>query len=94
MVDGLYHRYAMGLRGSLMFGWNVLLLCADRNPFERRGVLLITIVVVIGLIVCSLYALYSRFAPLSSMVPVLAFQILLIVIFTYSYWITRNHAKS
>lgn len=85
------YRYAMGLGGSLMFGWALLLLWADRNPFERRGVLLITIVVVIGLIVCGLYALYSRFAPLKTMAPVVAFQILLIALFSYSYWITRNN---
>lgn len=88
------YRYAMGLGGSLMFGWTVLLLWADRNPVERRGVLAITSVVVIGLVVCSLYALYSRFIPLTTMAPVVVFQILLILIFAYSYWITRHHATS
>jgi len=85
------YRYAMGLGGSLMFGWTVLLLWADRDPHERRGVLAITIAVILGLIASGFYALYSNFAPFSSVAPVLAFQILLIVLFTYSYMITRNH---
>jgi drug/metabolite transporter (DMT)-like permease len=88
------YRYAMGLGGSLMVGWTVLLLWADRNPVERRGVLAITCVVVIGLIVCGLYALHSQFIPLSTMAPVVAFQVLLISIFAYSYWITRHHPLS
>jgi hypothetical protein len=87
------YRYAMGLGGSLMIGWTVLLLWAERNPVERRGVLAITSVVVIGLVVCSLYALHSRFAPITTMAPVVAFQILLISLFSYSYWITRNNRK-
>jgi len=36
------YRYAMGLAGSLMLGWTILLLWADRRPAERRGVLMIT----------------------------------------------------
>jgi len=36
------YRYAMGLAGSLMLGWTILLLWADRRPVERRGVLMIT----------------------------------------------------
>ena len=40
-------RVPMGLAASLMFGWTALLLWAYRKPFERKGVLLLTIFAVI-----------------------------------------------
>ena len=44
------YRYAMGLGASLMVGWTVLLLWADRKPVERRGILLLTVFpVIVGL---------------------------------------------
>jgi hypothetical protein len=68
---GKDYRYAMALGGSLMAGWTVLLLWADRKPIERRGVLLITLFPVLsGLIAADLYAAASGFVPLSSMVPI------------------------
>jgi hypothetical protein len=43
------YRYAMALGASLMAGWTLLLIWADRKPVERRGVLLITVFpVVVG----------------------------------------------
>ncbi len=41
------YRFAMVYGASLMAGWTVLLLWADRKPLERRGVLLITVFPVI-----------------------------------------------
>ncbi|MCK7581651.1 MAG: hypothetical protein MZV65_42555 [Chromatiales bacterium] len=57
------YRYAMGLAGSLMLGWTVLLLWADRKPQERRGVLMIANLVIVGLIASGMYALHSGFRP-------------------------------
>ncbi|NPE07855.1 MAG: hypothetical protein GNW80_06210 [Asgard group archaeon] len=34
---------------ALMWGWTALLIWADRKPIERRGVLLLTIVPVVGM---------------------------------------------
>jgi len=86
-VPEVPYRYAMGLAGSLMLGWAVLLLWADRKPQERRGVLMITNLVIVGLIGSGIYALYSGFATSSSMAPVLVIQVVLIALFTYSYTI-------
>jgi hypothetical protein len=41
--DSLELSAALGVGASLMIGWTVLLLWADRKPVERRGILLITI---------------------------------------------------
>lgn len=81
----LPYRYAMGLAGSLMLGWTILLLWADRKPVERRDVLMITNVVILGLIGSDLYAVSAGFMSLAAAGPVLAFQVLLIALFTSSH---------
>lgn len=84
------YRYAMGLAGSLMLGWTILLLWADRNPVERRGVLMITNVVILGLITSALFAAKSGFMSLATVVPLIGFQIALIMLFTSSYMVSRR----
>ena len=79
------YRYAMGLAGSLMLGWTIVLLWADRKPAERRDVLIITNVVILGLIGSELYAVSAGFMSHAAAGPVLAFQVLLIALFTSSY---------
>lgn len=84
-VPDVPYRYAMGLAGSLMLGWTILLLWADRRPEQRRGVLIITDVVILGLMASGLFAVSSGFMSLGSVAPSLVFQVLLIVLFTSSY---------
>jgi drug/metabolite transporter (DMT)-like permease len=84
------YRYAMGLAGSLMLGWTILLLWADRRPVERRGVLIITIIVILGLMGSSVFALSAGFMPARSVVPLLAFQIALIALFSASHALSRR----
>ncbi len=84
------YRYAIGLAGSLMLGWTVLLLWADRRPEERRGILLLTIAVVLGLMGSGLFALSTGFMPMATGVPILFFQGLLIVLFSSSYVASRR----
>ncbi len=81
----LPYRYAMGLAGSLMLGWTILLLWADRKPMERRGVLLITNLVVLGLMCSSLFAVSAQLMGPAAAGPLLAFQAVLIALFTASY---------
>jgi hypothetical protein len=96
MIPGIPYRYAMGMAGSLMVGWTILLLWADRKPVERRDVLLITNVVILGLMASGIYAVSSGFAPLSSMAPILIFQGMLIMLFTSGYMLSRGgkHERS
>ncbi len=61
---GLEYRFAMGMGASLMVGWTVLLIWADRRPLERKGVLLITLFpVVFGLVVNEILAVHAGFCP-------------------------------
>jgi len=60
------HTYAMGTSASLMFGWTLLLIWADRKPLERKGVLLLTIFPVIsGIMAAAAIPLLSGLIPLS-----------------------------
>ncbi len=48
IAHGVEYRYALGLAASLMLGWTILLIWADRKPLERKGVLLITALPVVS----------------------------------------------
>lgn len=92
-VPEIPYRYAMGLAGSLMLGWTILLLWADRRPAERRGVLLITIVVILGLMATGLRAVAVGFIHGSAMAPLIVLQIGLIALFTASYLASRGASR-
>jgi len=87
------YRYAMGLGGSLMLGWAILLLWADRRPVDRRGVLLITNVVILGLVASDIAAVRAGFVLFTSLAPLLAFQVILIILFGGSYAKARHYVS-
>ena len=54
-APALDFRLAMGIGGSLMAGWTVLLFWAKQEPIQRRGVLLITVFpVIIGIFITTI----------------------------------------
>jgi predicted CoA-binding protein len=79
------YRYAMRLGASLMLGWTVLLLWADRKPFARRGVLLITVFVIAGLAWAGAYAVSTGLIAAPRMVPTWVLEGSLTVLFLFSY---------
>jgi hypothetical protein len=87
-------RYAMGLGAALMFGWTVLLLWAYMRPLERKGVLLITIFPVItGLFLAGVWAAVTGFFSVEKIVPTSILQIMLIILFGFSYLKARAVEK-
>ena len=88
---GIEYRYAMGMGASLMLGWTVLLLWADRKPRERKGVLLITVLpVVLGLVLNEIVAVRAGFLPVAATAPVWVVQALISVLFVFSYLNARQ----
>jgi hypothetical protein len=78
--------FAMGMGASLMFGWTMLLLWADRKPIERKGVLPITVFPVsVGIFTSRLYGISSGFLNLINSIPDLIVPIFLCVLFLVSY---------
>lgn len=85
------YKYAMGVGASLMAGWTILLIWADRKPIERKGVLIITVIpVILGLMSAGIYATVQNFIPIEKMVPTWIMQILLITLFTYSFFSVKD----
>lgn len=90
---GADYRYAMRLGASLMFGWTVLLLWADRRPLERRGVLPITVLVIFGLASAGAYAVRAGLIDASNMAPTWVLQAILVALFLFSYARSRGAAE-
>ena len=85
-TPGSDYLFAMGMGGSLMFGWTVLLLWGDRKPTERKGILLITIFPVIsGIFANRLYGLTTGFVSLEGSIISLILPIFLVFFLLGSY---------
>lgn len=92
---GADYRFAIGMGASLMIGWTVLLLWADRAPLQRKAILPITVIpVIVGLAANQGLALANGFIPLAALVPVWALQLVLSVAFIASYCHARAIEKS
>ena len=88
---GIEFRYAMGMGASLMIGWTVLLIWADRKPVERRGILLITgFPVIFGMVANEIWAVSSHFLSLGTVAPVWIMQAALIALFALSYFHSQH----
>jgi hypothetical protein len=85
------YRYALGLGASLMFGWTILLIWADRKPLERKGVLILTAFpVVSGLLLAEFYAVISGIISFERMLPTGIFLVGLIILFSFSYFNAKS----
>jgi hypothetical protein len=86
--------FAMGMGASLMFGWTVLLIWADRKPTERKGVLPITVFpVIIGIYASRIYGISSGFLRFVYSIPDLLIPIILSVLFLVAYITSNSDAE-
>ena len=86
----LAYHYAMGMGAPLMIAWTVLLLWADRKPIERKGVLPITLLVVLGEVTVQVWGIVVGFVPFSALLLSFVMQAILLVLFLFSYLNARN----
>jgi hypothetical protein len=86
------YKYAMGLGASLMAGWTLLLVWADRKPLERKGVLPLTVFPVIFGITLSgaLTLARSDLVQPKKMIPLFLNQAAISALFAYSYHKARD----
>src|SRR5271157_4548931 len=80
------YRYAMGMGAPLMLGWTILLLWADRKPMERKSVLIITFMVVLGEVATEIFGVVTSFITIPSMLLTWAVQLIICALFIFSYW--------
>ncbi len=84
------YRIDMAVGASLMLGWTCLLLWGSFKPVERRGVLLLTVIPVLsGITLASTLAVVTGTTGISSMIPIFAMKICLVVIFLSAYRTAR-----
>ena len=87
------YKYAMMVGASLMLGWTVLLIWADRRPIERKGVILITIIpVVIGMVLAGVFAVCVGLIQWENMLPTWIIQLILLIMFFYSYFVNSKQS--
>lgn len=80
------YRYAMGMGASLMLGWTVILIWADRKPLERKGILLITVFpVIFGMVINEIGGVWSGLITMGTMIPIWILQIILVMFFGFSH---------
>jgi len=84
------YRYAMGMGAPLMLAWTILLLWADRRPLERKGILPITLLVVLGEVANEVVAVHSGYITAAALVPTWISQAVLSGLFTLSYMNARE----
>lgn len=88
-------RYSQAFAAAFMAGWTILLIWADRNPLERRGILLITVFPVIVGLNSARYILYMGgmvpvpFTTLGVVIPVI---LSLLFLFAYVHSFAKGHA--
>jgi hypothetical protein len=78
--------FALAVAASLMFGWTLLLIWADRKPLERKGILILTVFpVILGLALNNVLAVTSGLRSAASTLPELAVQVVVGSFLTFSY---------
>lgn len=82
--------YALATGATLMWGWTALLIWADRKPLERKGVLLLTVIPVVGLSLNNVYAAALGLSSIQTIVPTLTLQCVLAGLFLFSYLNARK----
>ena len=82
--------YPMGLLSAVSFSWGCMLIWADREPIERRWVLLPTILVGAMLLLAGIYSIYAGVITARFYLPNFFLFPAVIVLWSFSYYRARN----
>ena len=82
--------YPMGLMSAVSFSWGCMLIWADREPIERRWVLLPTILVGAMLLLAGIYSIYAGVITAKSYLPNFFLFPAVILLWSFSYYKARN----
>jgi len=84
------YMYAMIMGAALMLGWTLLLIWAYMKPVERRGIALLTMVVILGIAAANIYAVVIGLIPAARMILSWVVQAILLAIFGLGYFGSRK----
>ena len=82
--------YPMGLMSAVAFSWGCMLIWADREPLERKWILLPTILVGTLLLIAGIYSVCSGVITLRSYIPNLILFPTMIILWSFSYYVVRD----
>ena len=82
--------YPMGLMSAVAFSWGCMLIWADRQPVDRRWVLLPTILVGVMLLLAVLLSIYVGAIPLERVSINLFLLPAVVILWSFSYHISRD----
>jgi hypothetical protein len=82
--------YPMGLMSAVAFSWGCMLIWADREPLERKWILLPTILVGIMLLIAGIYSIYSGVITIRSYFPNFILFPAMITLWSFSFYNARD----
>lgn len=85
-----HYSIPMGMMASAAFSWGVLLIFSDRKPYERRWILLPTILVASLLAIVNILAVFSSITLVVSPFIRITPFIVVVALLTFSYFNARQ----
>ena len=82
--------YPMGLMSAVAFSWGCMLIWADREPIQRRWVLLPTIVVGVMLLLAVVLSVYVGAIAFRSVILNIILLPAMVALWSYSYYCARD----
>lgn len=82
--------YPMGLMSAVAFSWACMLIWADREPLERKWILLPTILVGVMLLIAGIYSVYAGVITIRSYIPNLILFPAIVTLWSFSYYNARD----
>ncbi|OHD09608.1 MAG: hypothetical protein A2086_14245 [Spirochaetes bacterium GWD1_27_9] len=83
-------RYIMNVGAALMAGWTVLLIWAALKPIERKGIVLLTLFPLAGIIGSGISLYISNGIQLDKILPIWIGQGILFIIYCFNYFNTKS----
>ena len=87
--SGQDFRYVLSTGALFMTGWAFLLYWGSRQPVERRGILLIT-AVMLFIAIISDYVIFSHLFSVQQIILGSSVKLALVILFAGSYWHSRR----
>ena len=87
--SGQDFQYVLSIAGLFMMGWAFLLYWGSMQPVERRGILLIT-AVMLFIAILSDYIIFVRLFSVQQIVLGTIIKLSLVILFTGSYWHSKR----
>ncbi|MBD3230934.1 MAG: hypothetical protein GF329_22335 [Candidatus Lokiarchaeota archaeon] len=93
ITSGAICQYDISIVATMMLGWTIILLWADRDPLERRDIIIITFIPIIGLQITEILGFVFSFSNLVGVIFSTISSILLSILFIYSYLNSRKNSN-